>query len=141
MKIFLHFQRQYGASLNRPFPPHHSGLSLRAERWRSKEISDTKSSEISHKLAELGLNCSDNTPGKVHDYASEIVLAVEGAQAPSDTTVHMTAPANAAKDYQYAVDNTNTAFGMMSQLLANLDKLQAGDIYYVATNHVSNKFK
>ena len=53
----------------------------------------------------------------------------------------MTAPANAAKDYQYAIDNTNTAFGMMSQLLANLDKLQAGDIYYVATNHVSNKFK
>lgn len=114
---------------------------LKEPRRKPGTFTDKESSEISHKLAMVGLTCSANTPDKVHGYASDIVLAIEGAQAPSDTQVHITAPANAAKDYQYAVDNTNTAFSMMSQLLANLDKLKAGDVYYVASNHVSNTFK
>lgn len=114
---------------------------LQEPKRKPGTFSDMQSSEISQTLALVGLNCSDNTPDKVHSYASDIVQAIAGGQHSSGTQVHITALADAAKDYQYTVDNTNKAFSMMSQLLANLEKLKAGDVYYVATNHVTNTFK
>ena len=114
---------------------------LQEPKRKPGTFSIEESCEISQNLAMVGLSCSANTPDKVHSYASEIVRSITGAQDPSGTQVHITALADAAKDYQYTVNNTNKAFSMMSKLLANLDKLKAGDVYHVATNHVTNTFK
>ena len=114
---------------------------LQQPKRKPGTFSDQQSTKISQNLAMVGLSCSANTPDKVHGYASDILQTIAGAQDPKGTQVHITAPADQSKDYQYTVDNTNKAFSMMSQLLANLDKLSAGDVYYVATNHVSNTFK
>jgi hypothetical protein len=95
---------------------------------------------ISKKLAIVGLDCKENTPEKVGQYAQEIKDATHSGSSGGISMV-VAAPRDEAKDFEYSVDNSNTAFNMMKKLLDNVDKIQANGLYYVATHEVSNTFK
>ena len=95
---------------------------------------------ISNKLAKAGLDCKENTPEKVGQYAQEIKDATHSSS-PGGTTMIVAAPRDEAKDYEYSIDNSNNAFHMMKKLLDNVDKIQADGLYYVASHTVSDTFK
>ena len=101
----------------------------------------TKQKEIiSKKLAKAGLDCQENTPEKIGQYAQEIKDATHGSSS-GGTTMVVAASRDEAREFEYSLDNSNTAFSMMKKLLDNVDKIQADGLYYVATHKVSDTFK